>query len=195
MSSQFIVLEGPDGAGTSFHSRTLFERLQSEGKAVLLTAEPTDGPIGSSIRSILKNSELEIPANALQLLFTADRAWHIEHVINPALKEGKTVICDRYTLSTLVYGQIQKLDLACLESISSQFPRSDITILTLPPIEVCLDRVSTRHTQDFFEKEETLRAIHDAYAQYAKDHPELRVIDTSGEKQAVSDAIFSTLNF
>ncbi len=93
----FIVLEGPDGGGTTTHSARLAQHLRAAGTDVLLTAEPSDGSIGTHISSIL-DEHRPMPADALQLLFCADRAQHLAQVIEPALREGKTVICDRYAL-------------------------------------------------------------------------------------------------
>ena len=87
MTGKFIVFEGPDGSGTSYHSRMLAQTLRNEGKNVLLTAEPTSGPIGTLIRTTLKEGD-GFPAESLQLLFCADRAWH-QREIRSALERGE----------------------------------------------------------------------------------------------------------
>src|SRR3989338_936072 len=184
-----IVLEGPDGAGTTKHSALLAERLRAQGRDVVLTAEPTDGPIGESIRSILKSTVgVPIPSPAaLQLLFCADRADHVARVIQPALTAGKTVITDRYVLSTIVYGAAQGLDPEWLRAINSAFPKPDVTFLLLPPYEVCAERVSRRATKDQFEVDAFQRKV---YAEYEQARtPEVIVIDTSGGVEEVATQI------
>ncbi len=114
-----IILEGPDGSGTTTHSALLAETLRKEGRDVLLTCEPTDGPIGRFIRGELSKEKIDSPA-ALQLLFTADRAWHVDTVIRPALEAGKTVITDRFSLSTIVYGEALGIDKEWLESMNKK---------------------------------------------------------------------------
>jgi len=193
MPGRFIVLEGPDGAGTTLHSRLLAESFEVNNQPVLLTAEPTAGPIGSWIRALLQQKEA-MPADALQLLFCADRAWHMETQIIPALEAGKTVICDRFALSTLVYGSSVGLDSDWLTTINEKFLQPDCTILALPPFEVCLERLARRAEHDMFEEPELLRAVYNAYRHYADTHPEIQVVDTSGRKEDTAAQILSLVS-
>ncbi|MGA1794077.1 MAG: dTMP kinase, partial [Thermoplasmatota archaeon] len=79
----FIVIEGIDGCGKGTQARLLFEHLKGLGKDVVLTAEPTKGPLGKLIREHLQEPFLD--DEALALLFAADRIEHLERVIRPAL--------------------------------------------------------------------------------------------------------------
>jgi dTMP kinase len=190
MHGKFIVIEGPDGAGTTSHAQLLEENLRAQGIATLLTAEPTPGPIGKWIRVLLKGEE-PMPSDALQILFCADRAWHIQHDIKPALEAGKTVICDRYALSTIVYGSALGHDAAWLTAINDGFLKPDLLILTLPPYETCLERVSRRSENDIFEEPKLMRTIYDGYRSYADTHPHVHVVDTSGSKENTAAAILA----
>ena len=186
----FIVLDGPDGSGTSTHAKLLAERLQKEGYAVLLTAEPTDGPVGIQIRELLHNEAMD--PMSLQLLFTTDRAWHVKEVIAPALAEGKIVVCDRYWYSTVVYAEAQGLHSDPLLDLNKKFIQPDIAIFTMPPLEISLKRVMKRPTQEIFEKEELQRNIYGGYLELAAKHPSIvSTVDTSGEKQAVAEEIWN----
>ncbi len=180
MKGVFIVLEGPDGSGTSTQSKLLADALVLEGKDVLLTCEPTDGTIGTFIRSALQSGEM--PNDALQLLFTADRSWHLENIVLPALREDKTVISDRYILSTILYGSALGIDTVWLESINSNFIAPDIQIIALPPFDVCFQRVKKRATADIMEQDSIMKKVHRRYVDYSNTHSELAVIDTSGDK-------------
>ena len=182
-----IVLEGPDGAGTTRHSKLLADRLIKEGHHVVLTAEPTDGPIGKMIRSMLNSGEVPSPAT-LQLLFCADRADHTAQIIRPALDAGKTVITDRYTLSTIVYGAAQGLDPAWLVSVNDAFPKPDQTFLLLPPYEVCAERVGRRATRDQFEVDVFQKKVYALYYEKACQ-PDVVRIDTSGKTEEVAEEI------
>lgn len=186
--SLFLVLDGPDASGTSTHAAFLAERLRKEGHDVLLTSEPTDGPLGKEIREYLKNGKID--AMELQLLFTKDRAWHVEHVVAPALKAGKTVICDRYWSSTIVYAEAQGLDATELKILNNKFIQPDVTIFTLPPIEISLQRLAKRASTEIFEQEDVQRKIHQGYERIARGDPRIIVIDTSGEKDAVAQEIW-----
>lgn len=188
MSGRFIVLEGPDGSGTTTHSALLAETLRARGKDVLLTAEPTDSPIGTFIREQLKNHTIESPS-ALQLLFCADRAWHIEKVIKPALAAGKTVISDRYVISTLVYGEALGLDPDWLVRVNTPFLEPDIMIIALPPLHVCLNRIMKRTQLDVFENSRFQKLVYDLYEKAGAEDPSVHVIDTGGEKEDVAREI------
>ena len=103
-----MVLEGVDGAGTTTHSARLAAWLRRRKIPCVLTREPTDQGAGACLREILTGHlELAGPGwrkgAALAGLFTADRIQHMRDVIVPALASGKTVISDRYSLSTMAY--------------------------------------------------------------------------------------------
>ncbi len=191
MSAFFIVLDGPDGSGTTTQSELLATKLRADGLDVVVTAEPTNGEIGKGIRHWLKTGSL--PADALQLVFTADRADHVSKVIQPALKAGKVVICDRYIPSTLVYGAIQGVPMSWLQAANAQFPTPDILFLALPPLEVCMKRLQKREQKDFFETEGIQARLHDVYRTYATTKPDAIVIDTSGEKEATTKALYDAV--
>lgn len=189
MHGKFIVLEGPDATGTTLHAQLLAERLEKEGHTMLVTAEPTDGPIGSWIRRILRG-HVTLPADALQLLFCADRAWHVDQVIRPAMEEGKIVISDRYALSTVAYGEAQGLDRQWLQDINASFVKPDCTILTLPPFAVALERLERRPAHDIFEQKDVQEKLHGIYRALAAHDHSLKIIDTSGPKQCAANAVW-----
>lgn len=95
----FVVLEGIDGSGTTTQAQRLVERLGSKAS---FTAEPSTGPVGTLIRELIRQPTPP-PWHVLALLFAADRAHHVEAVIQPELAFGKIVVCDRYHLSTICY--------------------------------------------------------------------------------------------
>jgi dTMP kinase len=100
----FITLEGIEGSGKTTQIGRLVEFLEDRGIECVTTRQPGGTLIGENIRSILldpANSALEPLAELL--LYMADRAQHINALIRPALKDGKTVVCDRYFDATLVY--------------------------------------------------------------------------------------------
>ncbi len=192
MIPHFIVLEGPDGAGTTLHAKLLAEKLMSEGHEVVLTAEPTDGPIGSSVRARLKGSETIDPLE-LQKLFSEDRAWHIEHVIQPALDAGKIVISDRYIASTLIYGEALEVPLQTLQEMNNNFIQPDLEFVLLPPYEVCRERVMRRESMDQLEGDELQRKVYDGYEKYIQDNLHVKKIDTSREKKSSATEIISCI--
>lgn len=185
---QFIVLDGPDGSGTSTHSALLAKKLESHGHDVLLTAQPSDGPIGQEVRHIL-NGKHDISPDALQLLFCADRAQHVAETIAPALDAGKTVVCDRYSYSTLVYGEALGLDRGWLQGVNDAFLTPDLTIIALPPLKVCLERIGIRGTEDILEGQSLQTKVYQGYANISGEN--IVTIDTSADIESVSEMIWS----
>jgi len=189
MRGIFIVLEGPDGAGTTKHCKLLSDRLAHEKHPVLCTFEPTDGPIGSAIRSDLHAGKSFSPLD-LQQRFCADRAWHIEQVIEPALTRGTIVISDRYFHSTIAYGLALGVQRAQLDEMNKKFIRPDSTLFLLPPFEVLQERMSRRDQTDALERAELQRKVSDTYRLLAEEDPTIHVIDTSGSLEDVAEKIF-----
>jgi len=93
-----------DGSGKTTQLRLLIDRLQKEGYDVLETAEPGGTPIGRHIRRILLDSaNRELSSRAELLLYFACRAQNVDEWIRPALAQGRVVVSDRYTDSTVAY--------------------------------------------------------------------------------------------
>lgn len=162
MPGKFIVFEGLDGSGITTQATLLRNALQQGGKSVILTKEPTDGLIGGIIRACLRK-EWKTTGQTLQLLMTADRSHHLASEIEPALKAGKTVICDRYILSTLAYGSLD-VDPKFLQQINATFRKPNLTIIIDAHPKVCLERMKkSRPHLELFEDEAKLTAIRNNY--------------------------------
>lgn len=98
----FVAFEGGDGVGKTTQQALLAAHLRAQGRDVLVTREPGDSRIGPQVRSIvLDGGDLDPRAEAL--LFAADRADHVAHVIRPALERGTVVLVDRYIDSSVTY--------------------------------------------------------------------------------------------
>lgn len=180
MTAKFIVLEGPDGSGTTRQSQFLSKSL-GEDRDVLTTAEPTAGPIGKAIRGMLSAKEVVDP-KTIQLLFCADRAQHVVREVTPALEAGTWVVCDRYALSTIIYGAALGIDRTWLEHVNDTFIKPDLTLIALPPFEVCQERLGRRNEQDQFESRDFQKQVYDLYAAIEEDDRTI-FVDTSGTKE------------
>ena len=115
----FITFEGGEGAGKSTQIRRLKERLEREGRAVVVTREPGGTPEAEKIRTLLVDrAGGDWSPIAETLLVFAARAMHVRDLIIPALKAGKTVLCDRFTDSTRAYqGYAGGIDLGVIEAL------------------------------------------------------------------------------
>lgn len=103
MRGNFITFEGIDGSGKSTQLEILAGELRSRGLDVLTTREPGGTPLGKRLREAFLETEETVAPLAELLLFAADRAQHVEHLIRPALAVGRTVISDRYADATRAY--------------------------------------------------------------------------------------------
>ena len=177
---KFIVFEGLDGSGTTTQANLLFKYLKKQGKKVYLTGEPTRSLIGGLIEGQISGDWKSTP-ECLQLLFTADRAHHLEKGIIPLLKKGITVICIRYILSTLAYGNLDIKDEKWLMTINKKFIWPDITFLLKVSPKICIQRIKKeRFHKELFEKEEKLKGVYKNYLKFAKKLKNIYIID--GEK-------------
>ncbi len=136
----FITLEGVEGAGKTTQLNLLAEAL---GENVIVTREPGGTQISEQIREIFLTAA-EISAQTELMLIAASRAQHVSELILPALKDGKTVICDRFSDATIAYQGYRKgIDLERIEqvnSIATQGLKPDVTFLLDLPPDVGLNR-------------------------------------------------------
>ena len=109
MTGTFITFEGGEGSGKSTQVKLLCEALAAAKIPHIATREPGGSPGAEHIRKLLVNGDKDAwDAETETLLFYAARIDHVNKLIKPALAEGKTVICDRFADSTLVYQGIGK---------------------------------------------------------------------------------------
>jgi len=162
----FVVLEGNECTGKTTQGLLLQKAMtMQQGQEPLFTVEPSkEGPIGRFIRKDLLAAGSDVCDKAVQLAMFADRADHIKRVVLPALKEGKTVISDRYNMSTIVYGYMAGLDLKWLVRVGETFLKPDVTILLRISPEVAAKRLADRPgAKERFEKPETIAKLEKAY--------------------------------
>jgi dTMP kinase len=119
-SGAFVCFEGGEGSGKSTQSRLLGAWLRSEGYPVLLTFEPGDTEVGRKLREIVLSPETgELSHRTEVLLYAADKAEHVDTVVQPALDRGQVVVTDRYVDSLLAYqGAGRALRAADLERVA-----------------------------------------------------------------------------
>lgn len=146
----FIVIEGIDGSGKGTQVELLGKRLEEAGVDVMLTFEPTRGPIGEIIRDHMRDPSLD--DRSLALLFAADRIEHIEKEISPALLSGRTVISDRYAYSSIAY-QGQTVDPGWVGMINSDALRPDLVVILDMGSSEVRRRIQDRGTTDCFEED------------------------------------------
>jgi dTMP kinase len=172
----FIVLEGVDGAGTTTHT----ERLQATLRGafpVRSTREPTPGPIGSLLRQALTGRWVtpgtlgpSAPEwRTMALLFAADRLDHLEAEILPLLRDGITVISDRYYHSSVAYqsltaGVDSRESIAWIRELNRYARRPDLTLVLDVPAQVAEARRRKRGGREIFDDEALQERLGQFYA-------------------------------
>ena len=199
-AGRFIVLEGIDGSGTTTQAKRLRDALEARGTAVCLTCEPTLGPVGKLIRRALRR-ELTLdgetmphplPWSAMALLFAADRLDHLDTVVLPALATGKTVVSDRYVLSSIAYQSVTSPEgtsaIPWIREINARSVPADVTLVLDVPDTVAEARRTARGgVAEIYEVSEIQRRLAVEYARAEElipGHAVVHVADGSADEVA-----------
>ena len=192
---KFIVFEGNEGTGKSYHVHFASNYLKSQNINHIITREPGGTLLGEKIREILLDSNSKLDAVSEALLFYSSRVVNYNTVILESLNKGDYVICDRFHYSTLVYqGMVQKNEqvLNLHKVLDSYFSKDISKIFFLDSeIEVCLQRINKRPSTDKFEKQgkDFLIAVRDAYYKIFKDNLKVKIIKTDDKREVAENLI------
>lgn len=171
----FIVFEGGEGAGKSTQVRLLTEWLRSRGLTVAVTREPGATNVGAQVRALLLDPANRVSRRAEALLYAADRADHVEHVIRPALERGEVVISDRYIDSSLAYqGAGRDLtidDIARISQWATNGLVADLTVLLDVPPDTGLGRAGAQPDRIESEPAEFHERVRNGFRELAARHP------------------------
>jgi len=211
----FISFEGGEGGGKSTQTRRLKGVLKKHRIPFLVTLEPGGTPIGKKIRDLVLNPKnKKLSSRAELYLYVADRAQHVEEVIQPALSAGKVVITDRYADSSTVYqGMCRKLGTDWTEQLNDFATEGlypDLVIVLDVPETVGLARVRARLTtdpkllgkrrvvkMDRLEREKASfhRKVRKGFIALAKQHPNrISIIDATRPPEEVSQQILQLIS-
>ena len=196
----FAVFEGLDGSGTSTQLAFLEQKWADgafNGPVFTTTFEPTDGAIGKLIRSVLKK-ELVFRADTLARLFAADRNEHLYAAggIIERCQRGELVVCDRYTLSSLVYQGIE-CGMELPRSLNESFPAPELLLFF--DIDPCIarQRMAGRPSLEIFEhiefQEKARKQYHALFDEYRKAGGRLEIIDASQSVEKVARDVWSAM--
>ena len=195
--SLFIVFEGGEGCGKSTQTRALCRHLSRDGFQVVLTREPGGTRLGERVRRYLKQTN-ETPISPLAELFliATARAQLVSEVIRPALKQKRTVICDRFTPSTLAYqGYGRGLDMDALREVNDIATDGlvpDLIVLLDIPVEDGLNRKKSKES-DRFESESVAfhTRVRRGYQKMAKADPKRwLVVDGRLPRKAIEKKVW-----
>ena len=187
-SGTFIVIEGADGAGTTTQSEKLAEDLDAHW-----TYEPSGNKIGEKVDRLISSEDYSPETVALG--FAADRMVHLEEEIIPRLKNGETVVCDRYYHSSLVYQPVMGAKREWVEELNRSALKPDLTIILDVSAEEGMSRVENRGKDgNIFEELDFQEEVVLKYSNLVEElEEEIVLIDASMTKQEVFDRVHEEL--
>ena len=196
-----IALEGIDGSGKSTQAKELEEKLQDdEHMRMVFLKEPTnESDYAQKIKAITVNRREIKPEDEFDL-FLQDRKWDVETNINPALKDGKVVVMDRYFLSSAAYqGVLDEMPFS-----SEQIIVENLKIAPFPHITIILDgrpivgisRISAirKDKPNSFEQINYLQKVRRRFLELASKYPNIQVVDGTHDKNTVANNIWNIIH-
>ena len=191
----FITFEGPDGAGKSTQIEYLKEYFEKRGFETLFTREPGGTRLSEEIRDMLLNKEnTDMTARAEALLYAASRAQLVETVIQPAIDEGKIVVCDRYIDSSIAYqgfGRDLGPKVAEINKFGVNSLEPDLTFLMMIDPETVKNRLDQENL-DRLESEdlEFKKKVLEGFVSVSEEYRfRVRTIDATKSKEEIREEI------
>ena len=180
----FITFEGADGCGKTTQLNLLKEYLENNSYEVVLTREPGGKGLGEKVREILLNYDGEVSNRCESFLFLADRAQNIDIIVTPAIEQGKIVLCDRHTDSSVAYqGYGRGLDINqinTLNNLATNNKKPDLTLVFDVDIETSMQRVGNEKDRMESAGKEFFNRVRNGYLELAKQEPErIKVLDST----------------
>ena len=198
MRGRFVTFEGLDGSGKSTHLERAFGWFEAAGVPAVMTREPGGTPIGKAIRDVFLDPRWgQVDGRVETLLIFASRRQHLLEVIEPALAEGRHVLCDRFTDSTLVYQGVgrgvEPEIIARVDQLATGGRVPDRTLLFDLPAEVARSRghsetrAERKNGIDRLDSEDLdfYRRVREAYLALAeREAGRFVTIDSSGDLES-----------
>ena len=192
MIQVLIDLEGIDGCGKSTQSKFLMKKFEENNEKTIILKEPTSGKYGKKLWEMLSGKR-EATTEQILDLFVMDRKEHVDDNINPALKEGKIVLMDRYYYSTMAYQAAAGIDVNRIRKDNEFAPKPDIVLIFDLPADLAMKRVKGHSVADVFEKEEHLEKVREAYLNL-KDDPLVRIIDSTRTPEEIFKEVWKLVS-
>ncbi len=194
----FITFEGADGCGKTTQLNLLKDYLEQQGKDVVVTREPGAKGLGEHVRKILLNYDGVVSDRCESFLFLADRAQNIDVIVKPAIEEGKIVLCDRHTDSTVAYqGYGRGLDIDeinMLNNLATGNRKPDLTLVFDVDVETSMKRVGQEKDRMEQSGNEFFNRVRNGYLAIAKNEPDrVKVIDSTKSITEVQNEVLKII--
>ncbi len=191
----FFVFDGVDGAGKSTQLNLFASWLRERGLDVVCCSDPGTTQLGNQMRSLLLgNHEVAIHMRSEMLMFMTARCQLVEELIRPALASGKTVVCDRYVYSTVVYqghaGDLNPDDVWQVNQIATGGLMADMTFIFDLDVETVSQRLGESRDRMESRGAAYFQRVRDGFLSEAKRWPELAMlVDASGDIDSIQATI------
>jgi len=180
----FIVVEGADGAGTTTQAKKLAEKLDA-----YYTYEPAGNKVGEKVDEMISSEEHS--PETIALGFAADRMIHLEEEVISRLKDGDTVVCDRYYHSSLVYQPVLGADFKWVKELNREAVKPDLTVVLDVSAETGMSRVKERGEDgNIFEELDFQQKVVVKYRELEGQLDErIEIVDSSLSKEEVFESV------
>lgn len=191
----FFVFDGVDGAGKSTQLNLFANWLRDRGLDVVCCSDPGTTQLGNEMRSLLLgNHEVAIHMRSEMLMFMTARCQLVEELIRPAMASGKTVVCDRYVFSTVVYqghaGDLDPEDVWQVNQIATAGLMADMTFIFDLDVETASQRLGESRDRMESRGAAYFQRVRDGFLSEANRWPELAmVIDARGDIESIQATI------
>jgi dTMP kinase len=190
MAGSLIVFEGLDQSGKQTQAELLRDRLRQDGHKARLVSFPDYGTsIGEEIARALQG-ERDYDADVMQLLYVANRYERKADLLR-WLEGGLILVCDRYSASSIAYGEAQGLDSAWLVEIQKYLPKPAMTFL----LEIAPEAAAQRKAadRDRYERDLALqRRVRDSYHRQAAEQGWI-TLDGERPKQVIATDVLAAV--
>ena len=175
-----------------------FKDLEQKGFEVVVTREPGGKGLGEKVREILLNYDGEVSDRCESFLFLADRAQNIDIIVNPAIAQGKIVLCDRHTDSSVAYqGYGRGLNIAqinMLNNLATGNKKPDLTLVFDVDIETSMQRVGKEKDRMESAGNEFFNRVRNGYLELAKLEPNrIKVVDSTKSIELVHKDVLNLI--
>ncbi|MHC4263929.1 MAG: dTMP kinase [Planctomycetota bacterium] len=190
----FVVMDGVDGCGKSTQAARLVERL---GADTLHLREPGSTVIGENLRAMLLDPSARIDEGAEPLLFAAARRQMLDELVEPALRAGRHVVCERFNGSTYAYqavarGRDPEAVVTLLENWCGQ-PAPDLEVILTVDVARAVERRGADRDRIEARGEDYQRAVADGFREYAARFARVTEVDGEGAIEEVGARIDAAL--
>ena len=195
----FISFEGPEASGKSTQIKLLQKFFKNKKIPFIVTREPGGTPISEKLRKIILDKKRLISTTEEILLLMSSRLNHLNRVIKPALKEGKTVITDRFADSTFVYqGFVNNYGLKKTMNLHKKLLNNFLpskTFLFLLPVSEINKRLKKRKITNKYDKIDTVfhSKVISGYKKLSKNNKRFVTINAKLNVDKIQETVLKSI--